>query len=151
MVLAAASAALVAGAYGFQYIGGLAPCILCWWQRYAHGAVIALAVIAILARGGVATALLALAAIAMLTGAGIAGFHVGVEQHWWQGTAECGSTLGTSMSLEELRRALLAQPVVRCDEVAWSMFGISMAGYNMLISLALALFALTAIGRWARR
>lgn len=140
-----ASAATVGGAFAFQYLGGLAPCILCWWQRYAHFAVIGFALLALPPIGATARSLLLLGvAAAALTGTGIAVFHVGVEQHWWQGTAECGSTIGGAASLDEMRKMLLAQPVVRCDEVAWSLFGISMAGYNALISLGLAVFGLMA-------
>ncbi|HEX2117442.1 MAG TPA: disulfide bond formation protein B [Alphaproteobacteria bacterium] len=142
-----ASAAVLSSAYAFEHWGGLAPCILCWWQRYAHMGVIAIAMLALLPVGaGLRAVLLLGAAATALAGAGIAGFHVGVEQHWWQGTAECGSTLGPATSIEEMRQRLLAQPVVRCDEVAWSLFGISMAGYNVLISLALA--ALAAAAGW---
>src|SRR5579885_1917371 len=146
LLLLLASAALLGGAFAFQYICGLAPCILCWWQRYAHMATIALAVLAIATagRGGSRSGwlLVALAGLSLLAGAGIAAFHVGVEQHWWAGTAECGSPLGTAGGIEELRARLLAQPVVRCDEIAWSLFGISMAGYNFLISLAIGLAGL---------
>ncbi len=88
--------------------------------------------------------------MAFLVGAGLAAFHVGVEQHWWAGTAECGANFGPAGSVEELRRRLLAQAVVRCDEVAWSLFGISMAGYNFLLSLALAVFAVRAVRSDAR-
>jgi len=141
-LLVLATAAVLGSAYAFQYWGGLAPCILCWWQRYAHMGVIAFAALALLPVGpGLRAALLLGAAATALAGAGIAAFHVGVEQHWWQGTAECGSTFGPATSIEEMRQRLLAQPVVRCDEVVWSLFGISMAGYNILISLALAAFA----------
>jgi disulfide bond formation protein DsbB len=140
-----ASAATLGGAFAFQYLGGLAPCILCWWQRYAHFAIIGFALLAVLPVAPAVRSLLLLgAAAAALTGTGIAVFHVGVEHHWWQGTAECGSTLGAANSIDEMRKMLLAQPVVRCDEVAWSLFGISMAGYNVLISLALGVFALAA-------
>jgi disulfide bond formation protein DsbB len=145
-LLLLASAAILGGAFAFQYLDGLAPCILCWWQRYAHMAAIALAVLAVAASArGSSTAgwiLVALTGLALLAGAGIAGFHVGVEQHWWAGTAECGSNVGGAGGIDELRARLLAQPIVRCDEIAWSLFGISMAGYNFLLSLALAAFAL---------
>src|SRR6185369_3565436 len=78
------SAATVGGAFAFQYLGGYAPCILCWWQRYAHFAVIGFAVLVLLPVPAPLRALLLFAAAASaLTGAGIAVFHVGVEQHWW--------------------------------------------------------------------
>jgi disulfide bond formation protein DsbB len=152
MLLAVASAAVVATAFGFEHLGGLAPCVLCWWQRYAHFAVIGFAFAAALPVGtALRSTFLLAAAAAALTSASIAVFHVGVEQHWWEGTAECGSTVGSASSLEEMRKMLLAQPVVRCDEVAWSLFGVSMAGYNVLISLGLAAFALTALRQDRRR
>ncbi len=145
-LLLAASAAILGGAFAFQYLGGLAPCILCWWQRYAHMATIALAVLAVVASARCSSTLgwvlVAATGLALLAGAGIAAFHVGVEQHWWAGTAECGSNVGGAGGIEELRARLLAQPIVRCDEIAWSLFGISMAGYNFLLSLALAAFGL---------
>jgi disulfide bond formation protein DsbB len=145
-VVLVASASLLVGALGFQYIGGLAPCVLCWWQRYAHIGTIILAGAGALAalrnQPRLAWWLVAAAGLSLLTGAAIAGFHVGVEQHWWQGTAECGSSTGGAGSIEELRARLLNQPIVRCDEIAWSLFGISMAGYNFLASLVLAIFAL---------
>ena len=140
LVVLLASAVLLAGALAFQYLGGYAPCVLCHWQRYAHAVATVLAV-ATFAVPRAATALTGLAGLALLIGAGIAVFHIGVEQHWWQGTAECGSAVGGASSIEELRARLLAQPIVRCDEVAWSLFGISMAGYNFLASLALGLLA----------
>ena len=87
-------------------------------------------------------AILLLAALAFAVDAGIAAFHVGVEQGWWQGTAECGSTLDLTLSPEELKNQLMNQPLVRCDEVTWSLFGISMAGYNFLYALALAVATL---------
>jgi disulfide bond formation protein DsbB len=146
-LLLIASAVILGGAFAFQYIGGLAPCILCWWQRYAHMATIVLALLAVLASPGHSSragwVLVGATGLALLAGAGIAAFHVGVEQHWWAGTAECGSPLGATSGIDELRARLLAQPIVRCDEIAWSMFGISMAGYNLLLSLALAAFGLT--------
>jgi disulfide bond formation protein DsbB len=139
-----ASVVILLTAFGFQYIGGLQPCILCWWQRYPYVVtiVLALAAAALAARRKPAAALLALCGLVFLAGAGIAAFHVGVEQHWWQGTAECGANFGPAGSIEELRRRLEGQAMVRCDDIAWSLFGLSMAGYNFLLSLGLAAFAL---------
>jgi disulfide bond formation protein DsbB len=143
-----ASATVLGAALAFQYWGGLAPCVLCIWQRYAHGGLMAFAALALAAgRPQWRAVLLAGCALAALASAGIAFFHVGVEQHWWQGTAECGSTLPPAATIEEFRERLLAQPLVRCDEVAWSLFGISMAGYNVILSLALAAFAFAAARR----
>ena len=142
----AASIAVLGSALISQYWGGLQPCVLCLYQRYPYWLAIALSILSLLAllKGArhAAAALIAVAALAFLAGAAVAAFHVGVEQHWWAGTAECGASgpLGSG-SAADLRAKLLAQPVVRCDEVAFSLFGISMAGFNFIISLALAAFA----------
>ena len=84
--------------------------------------------------------LLLLCAVAFAASAGIGIYHVGVEQGLFAGPTACSGTI-TGDSVEELRRALVAAPVVRCDQVAWSLFGISLAGYNVLASVALALFS----------
>ena len=137
--LALLAAAMLAAAWAFELLGGLAPCALCWWQRYAWMAALgpAAAACAAAARAPrAAAALLLLAALAALAGAGVAAFHVGVEQSWWEGTAACGSALGSGLSAEERLRRILAAPVVRCTDIAWSMLGISMAGWNGLVALA---------------
>ena len=142
------SIGLLGGAFAFQYLGGLAPCVLCIWQRWPHGIAIVLGLAAFALAGRRAGGwLLCLAGLVLLTGGGIAAFHVGVEQGWWQGTSECGASLSTAGGLDALRESILAAPVVRCDEVPWSLFGISMAGYNFLISLALGGLAVVAGGR----
>lgn len=130
------SAALLGGAFAFQYIGGLAPCQLCLWQRWPHAAAILIGIIA-LATGW--RGLAWLGALAALATAGIGIFHVGVEQHWWEGLATCtaGSISGISAS-DLLNPTVDVAPVVRCDEIAWQMLGVSMAGWNALVSLALA-------------
>ncbi|MBM3583353.1 MAG: disulfide bond formation protein B [Alphaproteobacteria bacterium] len=149
-VLAAASALTLLGAFYFQYVEGLRPCPLCLDQRWAHGAGIALALAAAFTGGIVQHALLGLAGAAFLTGAIIAGFHVGVEFRWWAGLDSCtgGSTAG--LSAEELAELLLATPPARCDEVPWSLLGVSMAGWNGAISAALGGIALVAAARGAR-
>ena len=151
--LVLASVAIVLAAFAFQYIGGLQPCVLCIWQRWPYAATIAAgtaaAWLAYRDRPQAAGLLLALCGLVFLAGAGIAAFHVGVEQHWWAGTSSCGGEAGSATSVEELRRQLLGQPVVRCDAVAWSLLGVSMAGWNMLLSLGLA--ALSFWGAFASR
>jgi disulfide bond formation protein DsbB len=139
-----ASLASLAVAFASQYWGGLQPCVLCIYQRYPYGVAAALGIVGILVAGrrGWLRAVMLLAALAFFVDAGIAAYHVGVEQHWWQGTAACGSTLDLNLSPEELKKQLLNQPVVRCDEVPWSLFGISMAGYNFLYAMALGLMTL---------
>lgn len=142
-------ATLLAGAYAFQYIGGLWPCQMCWWQRYAHFAALALALIGWLrpaARGPVVLAALALATASLL-----GAYHAGVEYHWWTGITECTSAVKFAAGGDPLA-AIMAAPAVRCDEVQWKLFGISMAGYNFLISgaAAAAVLALLAKARKAR-
>ncbi len=90
-----------------------------------------------------------LCAVAFVINAGVATFHVGVEQQWWQGTEACGAAGTTARTIEELRAQIFAAPIVRCDVVPWSLFGISMAGYNVLASLGLAVAsAIAARGMW---
>jgi len=121
-------------AFASQYIGGLQPCVLCIYQRYPYGVVIALGLLVLLAwrRPRMAAGLTLLAAIALFVDAGIAAFHVGVEQQWWQGTTACSNTIDPNLSLEELKKALQEAPVVDCQKPAFVLFGISMAGYNFL-------------------
>lgn len=130
------SAAMLAGAFAFQYIGGMAPCQLCLWQRWPHAAAVLIGVVA-LATGwrGIAW----LGALAALTTAGIGVFHVGVEQAWWEGLASCtaGSIAGISAA-DLLNPSVDVAAPVRCDAIAWEMLGISMAGWNALVSLGLA-------------
>ncbi len=142
-ILCVISGTALLSAFMFEHIGGLAPCELCWYQRYAHVAALTAALPALLfsRRTGVAPPLLAAAAVALLIGAGIAGYQVGVELGWFE--SSCATPI-TGTTTEELRASLLAAPVVRCDEVAWSLGGISMAGWNGLLSLALGLAALYA-------
>jgi disulfide bond formation protein DsbB len=147
--VAVGSAATLGAALAFQHLGGLAPCELCYWQRYPYWGAIPLAILGTVLPGRAGALCLAGAAICLATTAGIGGFHVGVEQHWWQGTSACGSAQGPAASLEELRARLLAAPIVRCDSPAWTLAGLSMAAYNMLIATALGLTAgWTALKRW---
>ncbi len=132
-------ATLLGGALGFQYIGGLFPCEMCMWQRWALVTALVLALIGWAA--GHARAVLALAALAVLAGAGIAAFHAGVEQHWWQGFTECTAPLVSGSSAAVLGQ-ILSQPLIRCDAIPWSLFGISMAGWNAIFSTAIGTMAL---------
>ena len=125
-----------------QYGFNLAPCELCYWQRYGYYAAIAIGLVTIFQRAGsgarrVGVSLLTLA---FLVTAGVAIFHVGVEQKWWEGLATCSGAFDPSMTAEELEQSIINAPIVRCDEPAWTMFGISMAGYNLLYALSLAAF-----------
>ncbi len=150
LVLAGSIAAL-AIALASQYIGGLLPCQLCIWQRWGYGAAILLAIIALLLPPRLRGIGAALASLGLLGTAAIALFHTGVEYHWWQGLASCTGNLDTSQSLSALQQQLLATPVIPCDRPAWTMFGISMAGYDFLYAAALGLFCLFAALRLLRR
>jgi disulfide bond formation protein DsbB len=130
-LLLAGPAGLLGGALAFQYIGGLTPCEMCVWQRWALAAAIGLALAGWALRHN--RALLLLSALAVLAGAGIAIFHAGVEQHWWKGITECAAPM-VSGSSAEIMGQIMAQPLVRCDAIPWSLFGISMAGWNALVS-----------------
>jgi disulfide bond formation protein DsbB len=145
LILIAALASL-AVAFASQYWGGLQPCVLCVYQRYPYGVAAALGLIGLgLARHPAQLRLVvALAGIVFLADAAIAFYHVGVEQHWWQGTAECGADLGSGLSFEELQKQILSTPVVRCDQVPWSLFGISIAGYNFIYATLCGIAALWA-------
>lgn len=141
ILLMLGSAAMLLGALFFQEVMNLPPCPLCIYQRVPYIVVIGLSVPAILLRGRPALIMMWLSALALFINAGIAGFHVGVEKNWWAGLGECSGNFNENMTIEELRAAVMGAPIVRCTDVAWSLFGISMAGYNMVIALAMAIFA----------
>ena len=130
------SIGLLGGAFAFQYVGGMAPCQLCLYQRWPHAAAILIGVVA-LATGWRGLAWLGV--LAALATAAIGIFHVGVEQKWWVGLATCtaGSIEGISTS-DLLNPAADVAAPVRCDQIAWQMLGISMAGWNVILSLGLA-------------
>ncbi len=128
------SAAILLGAYGFQHIGGMPPCKMCLWQRWPHATAIVIGLIILLTRQ---MRLAWLGAFASLTTAGIGMYHVGVEQSWWEGPTSCTSSGVANMNAEDLLNQILAAPLVRCDDIAWQMAGISMAGWNVIISLGL--------------
>lgn len=132
---AGGSAALLLGALAFQHLGGLAPCKMCIWQRWPHGAAIVLGLLALVLPGPVLPVLGALAALA--TG-GIGLYHTGVEQGWWQGPTTCTAAPVGALTPGELMDHIMNAPLVRCDEVPWQLFSLSMASWNMLLSLGLA-------------
>ncbi|MCX7285731.1 MAG: disulfide bond formation protein B [Novosphingobium sp.] len=147
----AVPAALMGGALIAQYGFGLYPCEMCWWQRYPHIAAIVLALLALTmkgqgTRGGAGDMAVILAAIATGISGLIGAFHAGVEYGWWQGITACATVAtGGGNALD----AIMNAPVVRCDHAPWSLFGISLAGFNFLISLggAILVFALLGKGR----
>lgn len=140
LVALATPLALLGGAYASQYVFGLYPCEMCWWQRYPHFVAIVFALLAYIRPPGRAFVALAGAAIAV---SGLIGaFHAGVEYGWWTGLTACASN--ADMSGDPLE-AILAAPMVRCDVAPWNLFGISLAGWNFLISTAAAVAIFTAL------
>ena len=137
------SLALLGGAVYFQYVLGMAPCSLCIWQRWPHAAAVALALVAMaLPWAGV---MMAGAAAAAASG-GIGIYHTGVERGWWPGPSACSGAVDLSrLTAEEMLDRILAAPVVRCDEVAWQMAGLSMASWNAILSFGLAAVWLVAL------
>jgi disulfide bond formation protein DsbB len=147
---AIASAAMLATAHGFQQIGGLEPCLLCLRQREAYWAALAIGVAAVALdrlhpRLWIYRAACALLAIAFLVGAGIAVYHAGAEWKLWAGPDACAAAAGPA-TVESMTAILQGARIEapRCDEAAWVFLGLSMAGWNALISLALA-----ALSAWA--
>ena len=146
LAILAASVAVLGAAFAFQYLGGLAPCELCILQRWPYVATIVLSAVAVAAPHAERPHLWLCAAV-FTVGFAIAAYHVGVERHWVAGPEACTGGPERAASLEELRRRLMATQVVRCDEPAWTLFGVSMAGYNAVASFALAAFAVAAARR----
>jgi disulfide bond formation protein DsbB len=132
----AGSAALLLGAFAFQYIGGLAPCHLCLLQRWPH----ALAVLYALVFLALPRRILAvLGGLAVAVGAGIALYHAGVELAWWPGPTSCTAPDAGALSAGDLMSQILETPIVLCDQIAWSLWGVSMAGWNAILSAVLVL------------
>lgn len=137
LILAAlGSATLLLGAIAFQTFGGLAPCKMCIWQRWPHGIAMGIGVLALFTG---MRHLPLLGALVVTIGAGIAFYHTGVELGWFEGPNSCTSGSIQGMSTEQLLDQIMNAPIVRCDEVAWSLFGLSMAAWNGILSLGIAL------------
>jgi len=136
LIAAAGSAAMLLAALAFQYIGGLAPCVLCIWQRWPHLAAVLIGLVALKVQS---PALPALGALAALTTAAIGVFHFGVEQQWWEGLAQCSvNTLAGVSATDLLNTDINVGAPAACDKVAWSLLGLSMPGWNVLASGFLA-------------
>lgn len=150
-----ASAIALLAALGSQYLGGLAPCKLCIWQRIPHGISIVIGLGALLWFHSPRERIFLtwLACLTFAAGSGIALYHTGVEQQWIAGPSSCTGlgALNQATTIEELRAQLLAAPVVRCDEIPWSLFGVSIAGWNAVASLALTVFCGVAAWNQTRR
>ncbi|WP_300066280.1 disulfide bond formation protein B [uncultured Ruegeria sp.] len=138
VVLAAGgSAALLLAAWSFQYFGGMAPCKMCIWQRYPHGVAIAVGLVAIALPNLRILPLFGAVAAAVTAGIGV--YHAGVERGLWEGPSSCTSGDIGGLSSQELMEQIMSAPLVRCDDIPWEMLGLSMAGWNALISAGLVL------------
>ena len=128
--------ALLGGALGSQYLGGLYPCEMCYWQRWPHGAAIVLAALAFTAPAASARSrlLILLAALAISVSGAIGLYHAGVELGIFEGFTTCTST-ARAATTKDLLEQLMKVPLVRCDQVQWAFLGISMAGWNAILSL----------------
>ena len=130
------SALLLLGAIGFQYLGGLPPCKLCYWQRYPHVLAIIFGVIYFYTSMGTIVFIPALAAF---SSAGVGAYHFGIEQEFWPGPNTCSSGSINNMSTDALIEQIMSAPLTKCDEVLWSFLNISMAGWNTIFSAFLGL------------
>ena len=149
LLAAAGSGALLLAALFFQYGMGMAPCALCYWQRWPHLAALVWGGALLALPGGLSgRVLVLLGAGAAATSGWIGVYHTGVERGWFKGPSGCSAGFDmSSLSAEELLERVLAAPVVRCDEVPWELLGLSMASWNALASFALAGLWLAALRR----
>jgi disulfide bond formation protein DsbB len=153
-LILAAAVATIAGALAFEHVWGLRPCPLCLQQRWPYYAAVPVALATALApRPGLARAGLALLALIFLVSAGLGAYHAGVEWSWWQGPSDCaGAPTAAPGAVGDFLKELGGTRVVSCTEAAWRLLGLSLAGWNAVISLGLAGLAAAAslAGREAR-
>jgi disulfide bond formation protein DsbB len=150
LTVLAIAAATIAGALASQHIFGLAPCKLCLQQRWPYYVGVPLAAFAaVLPRSEGRRMTLGLLALIFLGSAGLAGYHAGIEWGFWLGPADCGGGTAPSGSVDDLLKGLGSTRIVSCTDAAWRFLGLSLAGWNALVSLALA--AIAATGSLSRR
>jgi disulfide bond formation protein DsbB len=132
---------LLGGAYYFEFVVGLVPCDMCLWQRYPHvlAVLFGLITVPLLIEPKVALVFALLAIVALFATAGIGVYHAGVEQHWWLGPQSCTGRVPAGLTAEELKQYLMNARMVRCDEIPWKMWHVSMAGWNAILSGGLAI------------
>jgi len=135
-------ALLLAGAYISEYGFGLYPCEMCWWQRYAHFAAVALALVSTVVPPK--RLWIVLAGLAVLASGLIGAFHAGVEYGWWEGFTACTTTVEDGGDPLE---AIMNAPLIRCDVAQWTLAGISLAGFNAIISVIFAVAIFVLAGR----
>jgi disulfide bond formation protein DsbB len=157
LVIAAVSALALIGAYLFQYVGGLPPCMLCLWQRppYYIAAFAAVGALLLLWRAPhldtIILIFMSIAGLALIVNAGLGVYHAGVEWKWWPGPDVCESFgLGEPKTAKELLEQLENNKPVRCDEASWRFIGLSLAGYSALISTALATISAMSVMKASR-
>ncbi|MFT0891248.1 disulfide bond formation protein B [Pseudochelatococcus sp. G4_1912] len=155
IVVLVISTLAIAGAFYFQFVMHLPPCPLCLIQRWPFYAAIPVSVVAAYcarpasASAAVARVLLGMLALGFLVGAGVAAFHAGVEWKFWSGLESCSGTLSIVNDADAFLQRLQTVQVTRCDEAAWRLGGLSLAGWNVLVSLALA--GIAAVGALRHR
>lgn len=138
-ILALIGVGALAMAYTAQYAFGLEPCNLCLAQRVPYVAIALIGWVGIRRPHWMSPGnLTAVAGFVFLAGGIIAGYHVGVEQHWWVSAAGCGGTAGQAVSADQFQQLLQQKPPKACDEVDWTLFGVSMAAYNAFFSFVWA-------------
>jgi disulfide bond formation protein DsbB len=144
----AASAVVLGAALLSEHWGGLAPCELCLLQRWPWGVAIVISFVATMVGSRAAVSWVALLlAVVFAVGSALAFFHVGVERHWFAGPAACSGAATAADTVEALKAQILRQQPVRCDEVPWSFWGVSLAGWNLLASLIMTGCCVTAFRR----
>ena len=130
------SVLLLLGALAFQYLGGLPPCKLCYWQRYPHMLAIIFGVIFYYTSIGT---IAVIPAVAELSSEGVGEYHFGIEKEFWPGPNTCSSGIINNISTDALIEQIMSAPLTKCDEVLWSFLNISMAGWNTIFSAFLGL------------
>ena len=130
------SMAVILGAFAFEYIGGFLPCKLCYWQRYPHFLIIFIFPLFYFFQ---MRSLIFVGMVSMLVSTFLAFYHVGVEKKYWPGPNSCTNSSIEGLTTDQLIAKIMSAPLVRCDEIAWDLIGISMAGWNALISFCLFL------------
>ncbi|WP_114521157.1 disulfide bond formation protein B [Altererythrobacter sp. ZODW24] len=133
---------LLAGAYISQYGFGLYPCEMCWWQRWPHFAAVIFAALGMIAAPK--RMWIALAAIGILVSGLIGGFHAGVEYGWWEGITGCTTTVPEGANALD---AVINAPLVRCDRAPWDLLGVSLAGWNFIVSTGTAIAIFILLGK----
>lgn len=150
LIVLAASIVVIGGALLFQYVGGLQPCELCLLERWPYYGAIVVTGVALATGVPRPVWWVSLLALIFLGSTGLAAYHVGVEQHWIAGPTACTGGASGAKSAEELMKFLSEQQTTRCDEIQWSLAGLSLAGWNLVISLGLLAIAALGVARLRR-